>query len=391
MKAMKYKVTIYCPDQHFIYNIQTLDNQGAGGGVTARIRVAHALAAQGHAVTIINNCPSNQTIDGVRYVHCEQTGRIETDIFIASTSGGGLDMSELRKIEIHARLQILMVHGVGEPLGIDLRRFDHIYALSNFVRDKIVNKWGIDAHNLFTSHHGVQEDHYHLSGNKVSKRDPFGIVYTGHPSKGLDAALQILQLLGKSEPRFSLHVYGGYRLWGEKEKQIEDVPGLTYHGLIGQRELAQEIQQYAYALNLQNIEEGFGLALIEAMRAGCVVIASPVGAYPEIIHHGYNGLFIDGDSFDERTHLEVSRIILGLMRHPGYQNFISRNASTSPLHWSTVAETWTEHWDWALDGSQSLTEKLGLRICPACGANWLPLADGLHCMGCGRYQKSLSP
>lgn len=134
---MRYRVAIYCPDQHLRYNIHTLDDHGVGGGVTARIRVAHALAAQGHDVTVFNNCPSNQTIEGVRYVHYEQTGRIETDIFIASTSGDALDLSECCEIEIHARLQILMVHGVDPPNGIDLEIFDYIYALSNFVRDRI--------------------------------------------------------------------------------------------------------------------------------------------------------------------------------------------------------------------------------------------------------------
>ena len=388
---MKYKVVIYCPDQHLRYNIHTLDNQGVGGGVTARVRVAHALAAQGHAVTLLINCPGNQTIDGVHYVPFQQAGVIETDLFIASTSGDGLDLSGLRDIKVQARLQILMVHGIAPPNGIDLERFDYIYALSNFVRNRIVSQWGIDTHNLFTSHRGVQEDHFRLSENKNFKRDPFGIVYTGHPSKGLDAALIILRLLRQSEPRFSLHVYGGYQLWGEKEKQVEEEPGLTYHGLIGQRELAQKIQEYGFALNIQNCEEGFGMALTEAMRGGCIVLASPVGAFPELVQHGYNGLLVTGNSADEQTHHEASRIILGLMRHSGYRAFISRNAVTSPLNWRTVAETWSGHWDWVLDGCQSNTEIFCLGICPVCGADWLPLADGIHCMGCGLYQKSLSP
>lgn len=386
---MKYKVVIYCPDQHLRYNLHTLDDQGVGGGVTARVRIAHALAAQGHAVTLLGNCPGNQTIEGVRYVPYQQAGEIETDLFIATTSGGGLDLSGLREIDVQARLQILMVHGIAPPNGIDLGRFDYIYALSNFVRDRIVNQWGIKAQDLFTSHHGVQYDHYSVLDKKVSGRDPFGLVYTGHPSKGLDAALNILQLLRQTEPRFSLHVYGGYRLWGENETEIGGLPGLTYHGLIGQRELAQKIQGYGFALNIQEREEPFGMALAEALRAGCIVLASPVGAFPELIQHGYNGFLVPGNPSEDQTLEDATGIVAGLLKHTGYLDFIRRNAAVSPLSWSTVAETWTGHWDWALDGSRSAPDKLKLGHCPACGGEWLALADGLHCMECGRYQKSL--
>ena len=39
---------------------------------------------------------------------------------------------------------------------------------------------------------------------------------------------------------------------------------------------------FGFSLNLQAIEDSFGMSIIEAMQAGSVVVASPLGAYPEI-------------------------------------------------------------------------------------------------------------
>jgi len=38
--------------------------------------------------------------------------------------------------------------------------------------------------------------------------------------------------------------------------------------------------------------EGFGLAILEAMAAGCPVIASDTGGIPEIVEHEFNGLLV---------------------------------------------------------------------------------------------------
>ena len=40
---MKYRVTLYCPDRHVEYDAGRTPDQ-KGGGVTARIRLAQALA-----------------------------------------------------------------------------------------------------------------------------------------------------------------------------------------------------------------------------------------------------------------------------------------------------------------------------------------------------------
>ncbi|MRR30977.1 glycosyltransferase, partial [bacterium] len=142
--------------------------------------------------------------------------------------------------------------------------------------------------------------------------------------------------------------------------------------------------------NLQAIEEGFGLAVCESMKAGCIVLASRVGAYPEIIRHGYNGFLIDGVHTDHLTHEKTVSLILELLKNPEYLDYIRSNAMQTPFSWQTIAKTWQGHWDWALSNASkdSSFNHSSLR-CLKCHGKLLALADGLHCVECGHYQQSL--
>lgn len=390
MRDMRYKVAFYCPDQHISYNLYTLNEQGVGGGITARIRMAHALAECGHDISLFVNCPATEKIEKVRYYYCAQLNKIATEILVVTTSGDGLDLSNLHDIEIDARLRILMIHGIDPPTGVELSEFDYIYALSNYVRRFIVERWGIARNRVFVSHRGVKSDFYGSVSGQFPSRDPFGIIYAGHPSKGLDSAIAVLRQLRKRDSRFSLHIYGGYRLWGEEERTISREPGVFHHGLVGQRELAYQMQKYGFSLNLQARTEPFGMVLIESMKAGCIVIASPVGAFTEIIQHGQNGFLLNGDHIDATTRLAAAELILKMLSQSDYCKSIRQTAIAYPLDWQTIAKTWTEHWDWDLGNRQTASFDHVTQVCTSCGASLLFLSDGYHCTGCGEFQRYLS-
>jgi glycosyltransferase involved in cell wall biosynthesis len=386
---MKYKVAIYCPDQHLQYDLHTLDHQGVGGGVTARIRMAHALADLGHQVTAYINCPREATIQDVRYRHYNGVDHFTEEIFIASTSGGGLDLSSLAGKKIDAKIKILMVHGVEFPRNIEPVFFDAIYALSNFVRQIAITQWQVDPAKLFVTYRGVVEENF--KPGKRLKRDPYQLVYFGHPSKGLDAAIAALRILRQADDRYTLHVFGGQRLWGGEEQALPQEPGLIDHGLVGQRHLARKLMEMSFSLNLQAREEPFGMVVTESMKAGCIVLASPVGAFPEIVCHGFNGLLVPGRHTEPETHALAAKWIEELNRHADYGAYLRQNAIATPLSWNMLAQAWTGHWDWLLGkGASGLgRHEAFLGWCSLCNGNWLALRDGLHCTGCGQYRRAI--
>src|SRR3990172_6180691 len=124
---MTYRVTIFCPDRHIVYDGRTPRDRGVGGGITARIRMAHALQRRGHDVTLVVNCPRREPIDAME--------RLDGDILILTTSGDTLDLSPALALPRRAGLTIAWVHGPVKPGGYDEIDWDSNYAVSNLIGD----------------------------------------------------------------------------------------------------------------------------------------------------------------------------------------------------------------------------------------------------------------
>jgi glycosyltransferase involved in cell wall biosynthesis len=385
---MVYRVLFYCPDEHLRYDLRTLDHEGVGGGVTARVRMAHALASAGHEVTLAVNCLEDGMLDGVDYVHHRTVKRIETDILIASTSGA-LDLTPLCDIDIHAQLRLLMVHGVEAPAGLSCLLPDYLYALSNFIRGLIVTEWGFDRRKLFVSHRGVQSAFYRKPEAECIN-DPYALAYSGHPSKGLAVAVRLTRLLRSKDSRYTLHIFGGAQLWGESPTSEFEESGVMDHGLVGQRTLAGQMERCGFSINLQTRQEPFGMVILEGMRAGCIVLASPVGAYPEQIKHGENGFLIEGDPREEDTIQRAADLIQELSADVDKRSMIRERAITGPLDWSVIASAWAGHWDWILSGRSTSALEPASTSCTNCRGGLLQLEDGKHCVSCGLFFRRLA-
>jgi len=90
------------------------------------------------------------------------------------------------------------------------------------------------------------------------------------------------------------------------------------------------------------LQEGLGLALMEAMSAGIAVIGSNVGGIITLIQHGHNGLLVEPKDVDG-----LAEAILTLLRDPARRvalgsqgkDFIGHNFSQKKM----VSETEKEY------------------------------------------------
>jgi glycosyltransferase involved in cell wall biosynthesis len=381
-----YHVVFYCPDRHIEYDGRTPDRVGVGGGITARVRMARALRRLGHRVTMVVHCPRPARIDGVDYRPLDTVHRLEGDVLVANTSGGALDLSPLLDLESDACLRLVWSHGTVKPGGLDRIGFDALYAVSNFVAEVAASGWGVPRDRLFVAYNGFEERTFARAERRRPRRDPYRLVYFSHPSKGLEAAIAVLRRLRRGDPRFTLHVYGGTRLWGETDAAPLAEEGLVYNGLVGQRALAAALLKCGFSLQLQSREEPGALVIVDAMRAGCAIVGSPVGCYPEMIDDGRNGFLVPGDPVSDDVLDRATSLVLGLVRDPDALMRVRQDAQAAIWDTDTLARVWTAHWAWLLEGSREPVDAAP-GACPRCGGERLSLEDGYHCLRCSVYQR----
>jgi glycosyltransferase involved in cell wall biosynthesis len=81
---------------------------------------------------------------------------------------------------------------------------------------------------------------------------------------------------------------------------------------------------------MPSLNEGLPITLLEAMAAKRAVIASAVGAIPEVIEHGKNGWLVEpGEAGD------LEQAILSLLQDSSLRHRMAENARQSVSHFSS--------------------------------------------------------
>jgi len=80
----------------------------------------------------------------------------------------------------------------------------------------------------------------------------------------------------------------------EAERRLRDAapPNVELTGFVDDDELARRYSRAAVYVQAST-HEGFGMAVAEAMLAGCIPVVTPVGALPEVV--GDAGVLVEGD------------------------------------------------------------------------------------------------
>jgi alpha-1,3-mannosyltransferase len=129
------------------------------------------------------------------------------------------------------------------------------------------------------------------------------LVYFGRLSrnKRLDRLLRVLACIRDETPGLTLHVVGE-----DFDRQFESLESLRdqlrlsdivrFHGPLPQERLLDLIASTPFFVSATEYE-GFGIAVLEAMAAGCVPVVSRIAPITGFIADGHSGFLVD---FDDR-------------------------------------------------------------------------------------------
>jgi glycosyltransferase involved in cell wall biosynthesis len=203
-----------------------------------------------------------------------------------------LDIQHLLFPEFFSRAELVYRWTV---YGWSLRRARTIIAISEHVKETLVEKMAIEPERIEVIHLGLDHSLFRPSD---AERRPF-LLYPANPwpHKNHERLFQAFTQVRRARPELRLVLTGT----GLERLNVPD--GVERRGRVSQEELAQ-LYQTAAALVFPSVYEGFGQPPLEAMASGLPVAASRAGALPEVC--GDAALYFEPTSVDEITEAIVA-------------------------------------------------------------------------------------
>lgn len=185
----------------------------------------------------------------------------------------------------------------------------------------------------------------------ATRREPGLVVFAGRceASKGVFELVEAVARLRPVCPRVRLECAGDGDL-GKLERRAAalGIAGqVTMRGWLGGRE-RDELLARASVFVLPSHAEGLPMSLLEAMAAGCPVVATAVGGIPDLVTHGVNGLLVPPSNPKA-----LADAVRALLQDPAFAERLGREAR------ATVAARYTA--ERSLERLEQIYAGLGVR------------------------------
>jgi UDP-glucose:(glucosyl)LPS alpha-1,2-glucosyltransferase len=237
-------------------------------------------------------------------------GVVETEL--SKNSNGGTEMMRKRLID-NVQKELLEPYAIhfSRPREIPGDVFNIMYChdLAEDPENKILIDGGWDKFDHFVFVTAWQRDQYIMAyglpysmcsviPNAVEKRyeaeekntETIKFIYHTTPHRGLELLYPAIDALSKEYSNIHLDVYSSFAIYGWVQrdepyndlfKKIHEHPNMTYHGSVPNKQVLKALDD-AHIFLYPNIwKETSCIALIEAIKSGCVCIHPNYGALPE--------------------------------------------------------------------------------------------------------------
>ena len=243
------------------------------------------------------------------------------------------------------------------PLGKYVARFivrnsDRIITVSSFIKRNLnelvgydtkatVCPMGIDT-NAF-----VPKDQAKLK-EKYGIKSKYILLFAGRliEVKGIEYLIKAMEIAGNELPDLRLLIAGTGNLERQLKEKVRKSNLSTYVSFLGDVKHQNLIDYYNICdlvilpsiIDRYGQTESLGVVILEAMSCGKPVIASNVGALPEIVKDGYNGaLVIPGNPID------IADKIIKILKRTD-RNLLENNArrTAEEYSWSDIGKKYLE-------------------------------------------------
>lgn len=212
---------------------------------------------------------------GARLYHCLSAraplsrGRIPTIVSVH-------DLVALRYPETMSRWNRLYTRATIHRV---LSAADLVVASSHDTADDLCGLLGVDARRIRVVPLGVDNTFFGAPASAPPVDGDY-VLFVGapEPRKNLPRLLAAMEQVRAARIGLRLVVVGSDG-WGGVN--VEGAPGVVVLGRVSD-DILRSLYAHARCLALPSLHEGFGLPALEAMAAGCPVVAARVGGLPEV-------------------------------------------------------------------------------------------------------------
>lgn len=197
------------------------------------------------------------------------------------------------------------------------RRCAYITAVSDDLIPLLITSWKVPAQKIVKMPIGIALPEFDFHADRNAAKRKLGlpenatvmgaIIGSFRPVKDLPTMLRAFRLVHEKNPRARLVLVGGGNLQLAQEQAADC--GLASEVLfLGERHDVAEILSACDLYLNSSLYEGMSNAILEAMAAGAVVVATNVGGTPAIVRDGETGL-LTPPSAPENFAAAIARLI----------------------------------------------------------------------------------
>ncbi len=347
-----------------LWDWRSPEDPGIGGSETALVEISKRLGVRGHDVTVYAPIMDDTTDDGpTRWLPLEAADFREKGVWYVARAPHSLDrFGPISGQSIWLRCDDISYGQFPHMTAITPHRagkMDWMLTMSPVHRRSMLEQYPfLDSKRVLSMGGGIDSDR--ISKLDPEERDPYRLIWTSSPDRGLDVMLDIFQKAREFEPRLHLHIHYG---WDNCDKAIAadpkhptarlkakimamDQTNVIWEGRTTKTALYKSYMQSNLWVYPTSFLETCCVACMEAQAMGAIPITNPTWGLGHNVGHG---VLIRGRNDDPLTQSRYMMSILQLTRNPELCEKLREDMQLWALK--------TRDWNHIVDGHESLARE----------------------------------
>lgn len=322
----------------------SIARSGAGGSEIAVAELSKRLVKLGHRVRVYGNPETEGLYDGVEYYAMRIHPGAECDVLVAWRDARMLDWwpAKARVLWVHDT----QAHGMTERLSL---KADAVVALSEWHKENLQRVHNLHTRHVWLHRNGIDPKRFDTA--RDLPHFPHKAVYSSSPDRGLACLLDMWPAIRTRVPDATLEVLYGFDLWerlssdeqhkyliDSLKRRMKEVPGVTFHGKVNPKTLADVMLTAGVWLYPGWFSETSCISAMEAQAAGLYPVASKRAALSETVRHG---TLVEGNWLDDdyRARFVDAAVEAMESEQPGRKRWA--DGARIEFSWDQVAPSWS--------------------------------------------------